>query len=436
MGRAWSGRGREDVVGEVLIQQLYQEHGASLLAYAERLMGDRALAEDVFQKTLLRAWKNPDVLTNNKGSVRGWLLTIARNIAFDRHRARASRAAEAAEVGLSVAATPVTRDQAGGLVESMTLSGAMEQLKPEHRDVIRAVYFQGMRVDEAAHSLGIAAGTVKSRTYHALRRLRHVLPEAPAPVTPKVAAGQATAEVADEEMAGSGHETELLGAYVLGVLDAGEQTTVRDHLAGCPECQQDADELREVEAALGELPAEALIEGPPVDGDLLLRRTLRGLHAEQSARTRTRRGGWIAAAAAVAAVALAGGIQVGRGATPRSAPIALPTASAATASPAGNQVVASATDAATGASMRVTLQPAVGWVRLNVTVTGVPANTECRLAVYGADGTRREAGSWLVSPQGEATGTTLSGSAQIAPANVSRVQVETSSGQTLVSVPV
>ena len=69
-------RRRERSADELLIRRLYQEHGGALLAYATRLMGDRALGEDVVQETLIRAWRNPDALTNDKGSVRGYLFTI------------------------------------------------------------------------------------------------------------------------------------------------------------------------------------------------------------------------------------------------------------------------------------------------------------------------------------------------------------------------
>ncbi len=64
---------------ETLIRTLYAEHGRSLLAYATRLTGDRAAAEDVVQETLVRAWKHAGDLTEGKGSVRGWLLTVATN---------------------------------------------------------------------------------------------------------------------------------------------------------------------------------------------------------------------------------------------------------------------------------------------------------------------------------------------------------------------
>jgi len=173
---AWSRR-RESTADEVLIRQLYAEHGGALLAYATRLMGDRALGEDVVQETLIRAWRNLEALTNSKGSVRGYLFTIARNLAIDRHRARQARPAEVAE---NVMTTPVEADHADAVVDSMVILSAMDRLSPEHQEVLRRLYFEGRTVEETAASLGIPAGTVKSRSYHALRRLREVMAERPA----------------------------------------------------------------------------------------------------------------------------------------------------------------------------------------------------------------------------------------------------------------
>ncbi|MFC3995263.1 sigma-70 family RNA polymerase sigma factor [Nocardiopsis sediminis] len=168
MARALS-RGRRSAGDEALIRSLYNEHGRSLLAYATRLTGDRAAAEDVVQETLIRAWRNPDVLVNGKGSVRGWLLTVTRNIVTDRARARDARPKEVAE---SPAHTAVERDHADAVVDSVVVLEALATLSDDHRDVLIEVYFHGRSVSEAAKVLGVPPGTVKSRSHYALRALR------------------------------------------------------------------------------------------------------------------------------------------------------------------------------------------------------------------------------------------------------------------------
>lgn len=140
-----------------------------MLAYATRLLGDRAAAEDVVQEALIRAWRNPEVLTNGKGSTRGWLLTVVRNLVIDRVRARAARPAEVAE---DPDAQPAARDHADLVANSVTIQGALRELSEEHRVVLQQLYLEGRSLSEAADLLGVPTGTVKSRSYYALRALR------------------------------------------------------------------------------------------------------------------------------------------------------------------------------------------------------------------------------------------------------------------------
>jgi RNA polymerase sigma-70 factor, ECF subfamily len=160
---------------EALIHAVHAEHGRALLAYATRLLnGDRVAAEDVVQETLIRAWRHPEVLTNGRGSTRGWLLTVTRNIVTDRIRARAARPHEVPEDPL---APPVARDHADPVVASVTVLRAMDTLSEDHRGVLQELYLHGRNLAETAAALGIPAGTVKSRSYYALRALRERLTE-------------------------------------------------------------------------------------------------------------------------------------------------------------------------------------------------------------------------------------------------------------------
>lgn len=166
-----SGRTSPAAADEALIRALYADHGRALLAYATRLTSDRAAAEDVVQETLVRAWRNIEVVTNGRGSVRGWLFTVARNIVIDQVRARAVRPAEVA-VSVDRPAAGGGGDPADQVVDSMVVLDAMDGLSQEHRRVIEEIYFRGRPVAEAAAVLDIPAGTVKSRSYYALRAMR------------------------------------------------------------------------------------------------------------------------------------------------------------------------------------------------------------------------------------------------------------------------
>ncbi|MEU8438348.1 zf-HC2 domain-containing protein, partial [Streptomyces sp. NPDC029216] len=107
------------------------------------------------------------------------------------------------------------------------------------------------------------------------------------------------------------HEEELLGPYVLGVLDAEDVRRVEEHVGDCVGCREEVAALLEMESALGEVPEEAFLDGPPQGGDLLLQRTLRQVRGERAARTRWRAAvAGLAAAASLAAVFWAGVVDV------------------------------------------------------------------------------------------------------------------------------
>jgi RNA polymerase sigma-70 factor, ECF subfamily len=172
--RLGSRRGSPGATGgpEALITALYYEHGRSLLAYATRLTNDRTEAEDVVQETLLRAWKHPEVLVNGQGSVRGWLLTVARNIVVDRARARSARPTEVREHPANPTVAP---DKPEDVVDSITVLDAIDQLSPDHRNVLIELYWRGSSVAEAAERLSVPPGTVKSRAYYGLQSLRGIM---------------------------------------------------------------------------------------------------------------------------------------------------------------------------------------------------------------------------------------------------------------------
>ncbi|MEW2582241.1 anti-sigma factor [Streptomyces virginiae] len=236
------------------------------------------------------------------------------------------------------------------------------------------------------------------------------------------------------------HEEELLGPYVLGVLDAEEVRRVEGHMSGCVQCREEVAALREMEAALGEVPEEAFLDGPPQGGDLLLQRTLRQMRGERAGAARRRAGlTGLAVAASLAAVFWAG-TQLGTG-DPGGVALPAPpspTASADPSPPPRGTTLHSATDAGTGARMTVQMTPATKWVRLRAAVTGVPPGERCRLIVVSKDGTRTTAGSWVVGSQenGEAKGAGLDGSAAVDRSDVKAVMVENEAGRTYVSVPV
>ena len=162
------------------LKSLYTDHAGPLLGYVLKLTdGDRGQAEDVVQETFLRAWQHADAFAPDRGSPRAWLCTVARNIVVDQARARRSRPREVGEEGLDLAAVRDggVEDDHDRILLGWEVAEALATLSPDHRAVLRETYFKGLSVAEAAKVLGIPSGTVKSRTYYALRALRAAFEE-------------------------------------------------------------------------------------------------------------------------------------------------------------------------------------------------------------------------------------------------------------------
>ncbi|HZN72589.1 MAG TPA: sigma-70 family RNA polymerase sigma factor [Micromonosporaceae bacterium] len=158
-----------------MLRALHAEHGDALYAHAVRLCGgDRQRAEDLVQETLLRAWRHPEALDPDRGSVRAWLFTTARHLAIDAWRRRSVRVNEVVTDALP---EPAAEDETDRAVEAWTVAEALARLTPAHREVLLECFYRGRSVAEAAVRLGVPPGTVKSRTHYALRSLRLALEE-------------------------------------------------------------------------------------------------------------------------------------------------------------------------------------------------------------------------------------------------------------------
>lgn len=157
-----------------LMRALHDEHAAALWGYCVRLSHhDLDRAQDLAQETLLRAWRNPEVLERPAPRVRAWLFTVARNLTIDEWRSHRQHA----ELATPEVPEQATDDETDQLLVSWVVAEALTRLSPEHREVVVECYYRGRTVAEASRRLGVPEGTVKSRTHYALRALRLALEE-------------------------------------------------------------------------------------------------------------------------------------------------------------------------------------------------------------------------------------------------------------------
>ena len=165
---------RADATGEAL-RALYRSYAGELLGFALNALGERGAAEEVVQEVFTRAWRNADRYDPGRGSVRTWLYQIARHAIIDMRRRASARPALAAGEAFAEAGTDA--DSIEQAMLGWQVAAALERLTPEHRQMIRLAHFQGLSVREIAERCQLPVGTVKSRTWYALRSLRLVLEE-------------------------------------------------------------------------------------------------------------------------------------------------------------------------------------------------------------------------------------------------------------------
>ncbi len=145
------------------------------MTYVMRLTaGNRELAEDVVQETMVRAWREARRLNLTEASLMPWLTTVARRIVIDDHRRKQARPIETGEVEL---ANLPADDEMADTDRRLVVTEALLALSPQHRQVLNETILRDRTVNQAAEVLGIPVGTVKSRVYYALRALQVVLAE-------------------------------------------------------------------------------------------------------------------------------------------------------------------------------------------------------------------------------------------------------------------
>ncbi len=163
------GRGDQDAMAA-----FYREHGRVVFAQVLLVAGERALAEEIVQDTMLAIWRGAGSF-RGESSVRSWVIAIARRQTRDRLRGRRLRVVDdgflADQPGLGPGPEVTALDRA----ELAEVRDAIRELAPAHREVLGLAFGSGLSLPEVAGVLEIPVGTVKSRLAAARAALNRIL---------------------------------------------------------------------------------------------------------------------------------------------------------------------------------------------------------------------------------------------------------------------
>jgi RNA polymerase sigma-70 factor (ECF subfamily) len=157
------------------VRSIYRSHGRLVYAVAYRVLGDRVLAEEATQQTFVKAWRAAQSFDETR-ELGPWLAAIARRVAIDLYRREAARPADPIEsVSAADPALVATPQSAETIYDVWAVREAVAELPSDEQEVIRLQHLEGFTHSQIAERLGVAVGTVKSRSFRAHKRLADLL---------------------------------------------------------------------------------------------------------------------------------------------------------------------------------------------------------------------------------------------------------------------
>ena len=159
---------------EAALVELYDRFGGVAFRLAYRVLRDQALAQDAVQEAFLTAWRTAVSYDPARGKASTWLLTLVHRRAVDLVRREDRRRRDQLEAEPPGATEPI--DETAAVREQRrSVQAALAQLPAEQREALELAYYGGLTQTELAERLGVPLGTVKSRMFAALGRLRELL---------------------------------------------------------------------------------------------------------------------------------------------------------------------------------------------------------------------------------------------------------------------
>ena len=154
---------------------LYDAYERVAYGLALRVLRDQALAQDAVQDAFLAVWRTAASFDGSRASAQAWLLTIVHRRAVDLVRREERRRADQLPEGELESGGPSASEEVWLRLERERIQGALRLLPDQQREAIELAYYGGFTQSELAERLGEPLGTIKSRMFAGLARLRELL---------------------------------------------------------------------------------------------------------------------------------------------------------------------------------------------------------------------------------------------------------------------
>jgi len=161
---------------DAALAELYDRFGRVAYGLAVRIVRDQALAQDAVQEAFLTAWRTAPTFDPARAKAQTWLLTLVHRRAVDLVRREQRRRGDPLEEA-PVAAGDATDEEAWVRERRRAVQKALAELPREQREALELAYYGGYTQSELAERLGQPLGTIKSRMFTGLARLRAELGE-------------------------------------------------------------------------------------------------------------------------------------------------------------------------------------------------------------------------------------------------------------------
>jgi len=160
---------------EVALAELYDRYGRAAFGLAVRVLRDEALAEDAVQDAFLSVWRGASRFIPERAKASTWIMTLVHRRAVDLVRREERRRTDPLPESEPDSGGPSAADSTWLHLERERVQAALRQLPDQQREALELAYYGGFTQSELAERLGEPLGTIKSRMFAGLARLRELL---------------------------------------------------------------------------------------------------------------------------------------------------------------------------------------------------------------------------------------------------------------------